>query len=368
MKLLILTQKVDINDDVLGFFHNWILEFAKHCEKLTVICLEKGKYSLPENVKVLSLGKENSSSVIPAKARIQKLQYTLNFYKYIFQERKNYDKVFVHMNPEYVVLGGLFWRLWGKKAGLWYVHKTVDLKLKIAEILAHVIFTASLESFRLKSKKVKVVGHGIKKIKNQKLVPDSDRVSKIKNQKFHIIYVGRISKIKNQKLLINAIDVLVNHKKLKNLEVKLIGAPVYKEDKIYLEKLKNLVKEFNLEKHIKFIGSVPYKNIGDYYNQADLSINLCPTGGIDKAVLESLAYGVPAVILNKSFENILGDYKEELVLGKEDEKKLANKIENIINLGKEAEQKIGEDLRLVIRKKYSLKELIEKIVKNLLNY
>jgi len=27
MKLLICTQKVDINDDILGFFHGWILGF-----------------------------------------------------------------------------------------------------------------------------------------------------------------------------------------------------------------------------------------------------------------------------------------------------------------------------------------------------
>ena len=90
MKLLIITQKVDINDDVLGFFHRWLEEFAKHCEKITVICLEMGEYKLPENVKVLSLGKED---------RVSKLKYIWRFYKYIWQEQKNYDKVFVHMNP-----------------------------------------------------------------------------------------------------------------------------------------------------------------------------------------------------------------------------------------------------------------------------
>jgi len=58
MKPLILTQKIDINDDVLGFFHNWIKEFAKHCESVVVVCLRKGEYDLPENVKILSLGKE----------------------------------------------------------------------------------------------------------------------------------------------------------------------------------------------------------------------------------------------------------------------------------------------------------------------
>jgi len=66
MKLLIITQKVDMNDDVLGFMHGWINEFAKHCEKITVICLQKGEHELSDNVKVLSLGKENLEFARPA--------------------------------------------------------------------------------------------------------------------------------------------------------------------------------------------------------------------------------------------------------------------------------------------------------------
>ena len=60
MKLLILTQKVDKNDDVLGFMHGWIAEFAKHCEKVTVIALGVGEFDLPRNVTVLSLGKDKT--------------------------------------------------------------------------------------------------------------------------------------------------------------------------------------------------------------------------------------------------------------------------------------------------------------------
>ena len=152
MKLLICTQKVDKNDSVLGFFHRWIEEFAKHCEMVTVICLEKGEYSLPNNVKVLSLGKEHG---------VSRLKYLFCFYTYIWKYRKEYDKVFVHMNPEYVVLGGLFWRLLKKKIALWYMHKSVNLKLRIAERLVHNIFTGTKESFRLKTNKLHITGHGI---------------------------------------------------------------------------------------------------------------------------------------------------------------------------------------------------------------
>jgi hypothetical protein len=95
MKLLILTQKVDAEDDVLGFMHHWLQVFSKSFETITVICLEKGIVNLPENIKVLSLGKEQKKS---------KLRYITRFYTYIFKERKNYDVVLVHMNKEYVVL------------------------------------------------------------------------------------------------------------------------------------------------------------------------------------------------------------------------------------------------------------------------
>ena len=102
MKLLIITQKVDKQDAVLGFFHRWLLEFTKNFEKITVICLERGVFDLPHNAKVLSLGKEQGKS---------RVKYLWNFYKYIWSERKNYDTVFVHMNQEYVLLGAPIWKI-----------------------------------------------------------------------------------------------------------------------------------------------------------------------------------------------------------------------------------------------------------------
>ena len=44
-KLLIFTQKADINDPVLGFFHKWIEEFSKNFESIIVVCLEKGEFN-----------------------------------------------------------------------------------------------------------------------------------------------------------------------------------------------------------------------------------------------------------------------------------------------------------------------------------
>ena len=99
MKLLVITQKVNKNDSNLGFFHEWLLRLAGQVEKLTIICLEKGEYNLPDNVQVLSLGKNIKYQISNIKFICQ-LKYLFRFYKYIWKFRKEYDAVFVHMNPE----------------------------------------------------------------------------------------------------------------------------------------------------------------------------------------------------------------------------------------------------------------------------
>jgi len=148
--ILIITEKLDSNHEIFGFFHAQILDFVKECKIVSVICLEESSHNLQGKVNVLSLGKEKQQS---------KIMYIKNFYMYIWQERKNYDVVFVHLNPVYVVMAGLFWRLFNKTIVLWYNHTQVSLILRIAEKLAHKIYTPSKESFRLKSKKVSVISH-----------------------------------------------------------------------------------------------------------------------------------------------------------------------------------------------------------------
>jgi len=345
MKLLICTQKVDINDDVLGFFHGWLKEFAAHCDELTVICLQCGEYNLPDNVRVLSLGKEK---------KISRLKYILKFYRYIWRERKNYDQVFVHMNPEYVVLGGIFWRITGKKIGLWYVHREVNLKLRIAAKLAHQIFTASAESFRLKSKKIKIIGHGIdiNKFKPPKFLDDNKNI-------FVIIYAGRISEIKNQMLLIEAINILVNKNNIKNIKVKFIGRAAGKNNELYLQLLKTKAQEYNLNNYMEFFGGASYSAMPDIYAQADLAVNLCPTGGVDKAVLEAMASGNLVLALNQTFADIIG---RDLILSQANSAELADKIKQTMNFNNDKKAEIRQKLREKIEHEYSLNNLINKIL------
>ena len=147
MRILVVTELVDKNHDMFGFFHGRLIDFAQGCQKVTIICLELREHNLPSDIKILSLGKEKRKS---------RIVYTLKLLKYIWTERGNYDRVFVHLTPHYVVLGGWLWRLLGKEIVLWYNHTFVDWWLWVAEKFANQILTTSGNKFRIKSNKVKI--------------------------------------------------------------------------------------------------------------------------------------------------------------------------------------------------------------------
>lgn len=339
MKLLIITQKLDINDPILGFFHSWLEAFAKNCGQLTVICLEKGEYHLPENVTVHSLGKEGG---------ISRLKYVLNFYSWIFRERNNYDGVFVHMNPEYVILGFPVWKFLGKKVALWYTHKSVDLKLRFAEKLADKIFTASEESFRLASHKVEIVGHGID------IRPFADGVKNLSG--FHMLTVGRISPAKDIRTLILGVRDLKNKLGATGLTLDIVGGYVTEDDKSYEKEMKSLVAELGLGQIINFIGERKYSELPEIYRNHNVFLHASRTGSMDKVVLEALASGLAVFTSSESYRD-LHDGIHRFKAG--DPANLASAIELAISSGKWLNNQKAKDF---IRQHYGLDPLVRKII------
>ena len=294
MKLLIITQTVDRNDHNLGFFHTWIKKIAGQVEQLTVICLRKGDYDLPSNVKVLSLGKED---------RVSRLAYIFRFYHYIFSERKHYDDVFVHMNPEYVILGGLFWRLSKKKILLWYTHKSVNFRLRLAEKLATKIFTASKESFRLSSKKVEVTGHGIDVDFFSSALHTQERKS------LRFMCVGRISLVKDLETVILAFHKMKKGSHEFSVTLDIIGEPITTADREYKNVLEELIQKCDVSDTVHFVGGRTYTEMAKEYARSDVLIHTSRTGSVDKVVLEALASGLQVITSSEAY-GALGDMVE----------------------------------------------------------
>ena len=260
MKLLIVTQAVDTEDPVLGFFVRWIEEFAKHCEKVTVICLREGKHRLPSNVRVYALGSGG------------KLSRAVRLVRHVIAFREEYTAVFVHMNPEYIVTAGALWRLMNKKIAIWYTHKSVDLKLRIAVLFAHTVFTASKESFRLQTKKTHVVGHGID---TNFFSPDTSI-----SRGDWVLSVGRLMSSKRH-------DLAIHRAVREGKELRIAGEG---PERARLEALAH-----ELHASVQFLGGLTQAQLRDEYRTAAYFIHTSETGSLDKVVLEALACGLKVI-------------------------------------------------------------------------
>ena len=352
MNLLFITRKIDKNDALAGFTYQWVSKFAEKVDTLNVICLEKGDISgLPETVKIFSLGKER---------RVGKLRKFWNFQKYAFQFVKKSDGIFCHQNPIYTILIASWAKLYRKKIVTWYTHGKVGFQLRLVNLLADVILTASPESFRLPSKKVIVTGHGID-TDFFRPAPTTSYKSQVTSYK--ILSIGRISPAKDYEPLIEAINILVNKNNIKNIQVNIIGAPGLKTQEDYLKKLKDEVENKNLSDYISFLGPKPYPELPWHYQECDLFVNLSRTGSVDKAVLEAMACGKIVLTSNEAFADILKDKGAYLMVKPRVAEDLAEKIIAIMNLSENARQDLGRKLREEVIKNHNLDKLIEKITR-----
>jgi glycosyltransferase involved in cell wall biosynthesis len=350
MKLLIVTQIVDKNDDVLGAFHQWIRRFAEVFESVEVICLKLGAYDLPKNVHVHSLGKEEGGG--------NKARYSTRFFRYAVGLRDRYDAVFVHMNPEYVVMGGPLWRLLGKTIFFWFAHKHGGFMRKVALALTHRVVSVSKESFvESDSKKFIAVGHGID--------PDvyscqSDVRSQKSDVRKAILSVSRLSPVKEYDLLIDAVRILRDSHGRNDFLVRLIGGPANEGDRDYVARLKEKIASFGLTSAFDFVGPMPNKDLLPYLCGSTAAVSMQDGGGAGKSFLESMSCGVPTVVRTPVFNDLLGEWKSSLYYDGSPED-FAAKLNTVLSLDDAARARMAATLRNIVIEHHNLKNLVRRI-------
>ncbi len=328
MKLLIVTQVVDPTHPILGFFHRWIEVMAARCERIHVVCLEAGAHTLPPNVTVHSLGKERGSG---------RLRYLGRFFKYVWQLRREYDTVFVHMNQEYVLLAGTIWKLLGKRILFWRNHYAGSFLTSLSALFCDRIFYTSHNSYTSRFKKAERMPIGI----DEELFSEhpSERV------KDSLLYVGRIAPSKNVDLILRALHEILTHKPHTTLTI--VG-PI--GDELYMKSLQALITEGSLP--VTFLGSVPWKELPQLYSRHELCINMSPPGMFDKVIGEALLCGADILTTNRDLKEVLG----ERVIESSNEA-----IAQFVNRFEYSKETV-ERLRREVISQHSLKTLVQNVL------
>jgi glycosyltransferase involved in cell wall biosynthesis len=336
MKLLIFTQKVDNKDPLLGFFCGWIEALAKKYESIHVICLEEGKYHLPDNVTVYSLGKEQGA---------HKMEYILHFWKYLSMISGQYDAVFVHMNQEYVLLGGLYWKLKNIPVYLWRNHLYGNVLTRIAVMLSTKVFCTSRQSFTAQFHKTVIMPVGV----DRSVFAMKEGTMRKKNS---ICMVGRVSRVKRIEIALQAVSLLIKSGVQASLSV--VG-PRPAKDIIYFNMLRQYVSDHDLGSYVKFYDAVPQDKLSEIYSSHEICLNVTQDGSFDKTIIESASCGAIPLVSNKSLDELL----PEVCVVEPRAKDIADSVMKIFNTQTNIETKQSLEAFAISQ---SLDMLVDKLI------
>ncbi|MDP7494714.1 MAG: glycosyltransferase family 4 protein [Candidatus Undinarchaeales archaeon] len=330
-----LTPRVDLDHDNHGFIHDWVVEIASKMERLHVICLERGRVDLPDNVELSTLDTEGH--------RVSKF---IRLNRILLSSAPHVDGIFTHMFPEFPILVAPYAQLFRKRLIMWYTHGSTPLSLRVSLALVNHAVTASRESLRLENEKVVVIGHGID---TKKFRPNERRGTR---RHLTLLTVGRIDPIKR---LERVVEILENLRKLERTDayLRIVGAPM--ENTTYLGELKELIDDRDLSEYVEFGGPVPYTRIEEEYQSCDIFLSMSDTGSIDKAVLEAMACQLITITSNRAFKGIL---PKECVVSDLAPDEIARQISRMAH-----RRDTGTtQLRATIIKEHSLERLTERLV------
>lgn len=143
------------------------------------------------------------------------------------------------------------------------------------------------------------------------------------------LYVGAIIPRKNIHTLIEAFRLLLE----RGYPVRLIlvGAGEYD----YVHKLKDVVRNLNVEQQVDFVGQVSdVDRLIDYYRQGDLFVLSSSGEGFPRVIYEAMSQGLP-VIANEieTIKAMLRDREQALLVHVMSPSTLADAIEEVVNNG-----------------------------------
>jgi glycosyltransferase involved in cell wall biosynthesis len=335
MKLLIVTQKVDRADPILGFFHGWIAALAERCDRVTVLGQSVGAHALPSNVRVVSLGKERGAS---------RPFQVLRFWRLLWSLRRDYDTVLVHMTPIWVVVGSPLWKALRKQVFLWYEARGARWPLRLALHCVRKVFSASPAGMPIVTGKSIVVGHGI--------ATDLFRPGEEEREEGLLVTVGRVTQAKRLDVIVDCLAKLPF-----SFHLVMVGLPVTREDRGTLQRLQTLIHGSGLMDRVT-IEALPQRDVVRLLQRGQVFLHASRTA-LDKALLEAMACGCLVVSCAEAARSILPD---PCIVTPEG---MAQRVQALAALPPPEQRALREELRNRVLRDHSLVKLAERLVREM---
>ena len=170
-----------------------------------------------------------------------------------------------------------------------------------------------------------------------------------------LLFVGRLEPVKNLNWFLNVFMEVKN--KYNNIKLLIIGEGKEKEN------LKLKVKDLNLEDTVKFLGTVEYNDLTNYYHLADVFVLPSLSESFGKVLVEAGASGIPCIAsATTGAKEIIQDNKTGFLAPINNKNNFINKILKLLEDEKLA-NKIGENAREFVLENFNGDVQTKKIIK-----
>jgi len=350
LNLLVFNLVVDADHSALGHTTAWVNGLARRCDHVSVITMYAGRLAVDDNVTVHSLGKELGRS---------EPRRLIEFYRLlarVLRERR-IDACFAHMAPTFALLFAPVAKARRVPMLLWYAHPVVRPLLRLATAVVDGCVTATPESFRVPTKKLLVIGHGID---TERFAPPLQPGPSYETT---AISVGRLTARKRLRELVEAVALLERQRGL-GVRLELIGGPLTPEDDGYAVALRRRVSSLAVDRLVSFRGPVPFSAMPAEYHRGALSVNLSD-GAMDKAILESMASGCIPVSRNPAFTALAHAHGLESLVPGPGPDGLAGCIAAALERPLAERDALRAKLRRIVVEEHSLETLSDRLVAKL---
>jgi len=253
------------------------------------------------------------------------------------------------MNQEYVLLGGWFWQVLGKRVLMWRNHRMGSILTNLAGAFCDRVFCTSEFSYTAKWKKTTQMPVGID-TDHFKPSPDVARAPA------SILCLGRIAPVKKIEGVLEALNLL--HERGVESQASIYGDPLPK-DVAYDASLKKYVAEHDLSARVSFRHSVPNADTPAIYGAHEIFINNTPSGALDKTMFEAAACECLVVAPSEDFGKMAG---ERFRVPDNDPVALADRLAEFLALPEAEKRRAAINLRAMVVADHSLASLAEKVL------
>ena len=347
VRVLICTEALDRSDPILGYFHGWVKEFARHAYRVHVLCLGYGDRALPPNVMEHTLGKE---SMRRGNRFFKRFVYSGRFMRHAWRLRREYDLVLVHLSSEFAVVGGLFWKILGKRIGFWHNDAEASLFARMAIGFSNVVFYSNPNSFAVRYPHSRYVPMGI----------EADMYTlERRAAKESLLFLGRISPKKNLGAIIGAFASV--RENVQNLSLDIYGEPRH-GDAEYAAKLRSQYAQHERSGALSYKGSILHDLTPAAYASHEIFVHAGSVHGSKKTLYEAMAAGCLVITSEREVQDVIDP---RLFLEEPTEENIAKAIRAALSLSEEKREHARSVARAYVRREHALSSVVPTVLEML---